>query len=318
MSGVAHVILDWLRTAGWPVLFLLMALEMAMLLHGLPTELVMAAATEVLAKSWGSLILAILVATTGSAVGSLLPWAAGYHGGRPFLERHQRFFRLSPQRLARLEEWFRRPAGPLLVAGIRVVPGLRTLPAIPAGLARMPWRPYVALTSLGCLVFNSIIMYATYASAHPGVPLGEDLAAARLALGAELLKLQQYWLARWWLGLALLVVAAVALFFVWRRRHHIRQRPMHSVQQGLRLASWSAAAVGALLLLGAVVAPKATYSLVAWLAIDYAQWATASGFGDAFLVLIVASMFASAAVLGFLLVPLVRGLRRRARPDQPG
>src|ERR1041385_643202 len=107
MTGVQEAVLHVLRTVGWPMLFLLMAMEMAMLLHGLPTELVMAAATEALAKSLPLMLLVVAVATLGSAVGSLLPWAAGYYGGRPYLESHPRVFRLSPERLRRFEAWFR-------------------------------------------------------------------------------------------------------------------------------------------------------------------------------------------------------------------
>jgi multisubunit Na+/H+ antiporter MnhB subunit len=106
--------------------------------------------------------------------------------------------------------------------------------------------------------------------------------------------------------------AVVALALAWRHRHRIREQPLRTVRQGVRVASWTAAGIGLLFVLGAVVAPAGTYSIIAWFAQDYSQWAAGTDFGPVVLVLIVALEFLSAAVLGFLLVPLAQ-LWRNAR-----
>ena len=56
----------------------------------------------------GALLVMALAGTLGYLVGALIGWAIGRYGGRPLLERHGRWFHLSPAKLDRAEAWFDR------------------------------------------------------------------------------------------------------------------------------------------------------------------------------------------------------------------
>ena len=76
-----------------------------------------------------SIYLAISIAgTVGYLVGSLLGWAAGYHFGRPMLERYGRPLHLPPEKLERAERWFDR-WGPWAVFLGRLTPQILAEPA---------------------------------------------------------------------------------------------------------------------------------------------------------------------------------------------
>jgi membrane protein DedA with SNARE-associated domain len=97
------------------------------------------------------LVAYLLIATAGTVgylLGSIGGWAIGLYGGRPFLERHGRWFHLGPDRLERAERWFDR-WGDLAVFVGRITPVARSFVSIPAGVFEMPFGRYVAWTALG-------------------------------------------------------------------------------------------------------------------------------------------------------------------------
>jgi membrane protein DedA with SNARE-associated domain len=89
-----------------------------------------------------------LAGTLGYVVGSIGGWAIGSYGGRPFVERHQRLLHMSPAKIAKAERWFDRYDDAFVLVG-RVLPLVRSFVAIPAGLAKMPFRRYTLLTIPG-------------------------------------------------------------------------------------------------------------------------------------------------------------------------
>ena len=93
-----------------------------------------------------------LAGTTGYTVGSIVGWAIGLYGGRPFVERHKRLLHVSDAKLERADRWFER-YGQLTVFVGRVTPVVRSFVAIPAGMARLALAPYVALTFLGSAIW---------------------------------------------------------------------------------------------------------------------------------------------------------------------
>jgi len=86
--------------------------------------------------------------TLGYLAGSIVGWAIGRYGGRPFLERRGRWLHLTPARLDRAERWFDRWDDWAVLIG-RVTPVVRSFVSIPAGLFRMRLDRYVALTLIG-------------------------------------------------------------------------------------------------------------------------------------------------------------------------
>ena len=98
----------------------------------------------------GAYVALALAGTLGYLVGALVGWGIGRYGGRPLLERHGRWFHLSPARLDRAEAWFGR-WGNLAVFLGRITPVVRSFVSIPAGVARMPLGRFTVFTFLGCI-----------------------------------------------------------------------------------------------------------------------------------------------------------------------
>jgi membrane protein DedA with SNARE-associated domain len=88
--------------------------------------------------------------TVGYTLGSVLGWAIGLYGGRPYLERHGRWLHITPQKLDKAERWFER-WGDWAVLVSRVTPVVRSFISIPAGIAEMRLGRYTVLTFLGTI-----------------------------------------------------------------------------------------------------------------------------------------------------------------------
>jgi membrane protein DedA with SNARE-associated domain len=89
----------------------------------------------------------------GYLLGSVMGWAIGDYGGRPFLERRGRWLHVTPHTLDQAEHWFER-WGDWAVAISRVTPVVRSFIAIPAGVMRMPLGRYTLLTIPGSFAWT--------------------------------------------------------------------------------------------------------------------------------------------------------------------
>jgi membrane protein DedA with SNARE-associated domain len=115
--------------------------------------------------AWGFVAVSI-AGTIGYLIGSWIGWGLGAYGGRPLLERHGRWFHLSPERLDRAEAWFDRRGDWAVFLG-RLTPLVRSFISIPAGVFRSPLPRYTVLTLAG-----SAIWCFAFAGAGWGVGTG--------------------------------------------------------------------------------------------------------------------------------------------------
>jgi membrane protein DedA with SNARE-associated domain len=106
-----------------------------------------------------------LYAALGSVTGSSLTYWLARLGGRPVVDRVARWCRIDPRHITRAEKSFQR-WGPELVLLGRMLPGLRTLITIPAGLARMPFLQYVGFTFIGSYLWCTLLIGLGYAFGH--------------------------------------------------------------------------------------------------------------------------------------------------------
>ena len=125
----------------------------------LPSEVMMSfggylAFTKSLAL-WG----VVLAGTLGDVVGALVAYSIGYYGGRPLLERFGRLVFVRHADLARAETWFTR-FGARAVFVCRLLPGIRAIASLPAGIAHMQLAAFTAYTAAGaaiwCTAFASL------------------------------------------------------------------------------------------------------------------------------------------------------------------
>jgi membrane-associated protein len=103
----------------------------------------------------------IVVGTAACTLGDNLGYWIGNRGGRPFLHRYQKVFRISDDRIARGEKLFER-FGSTTVFFARFVFGMRILAGPLAGVLRMPWRRFVLFNFLGATAWVTVISLAGY------------------------------------------------------------------------------------------------------------------------------------------------------------
>jgi len=136
-----------------------------------------------------------LAGTLGYLVGSVVGWAIGLYGGRPLLERHGRWFHLSPPKLDRAERWFDRWDDLAVLIG-RVTPVIRSFISIPAGVFRMTFWRYSVLTLIGSAVWAFAIAGAGYAAGKSYERFHHDFSYVEYAVVALVLALVAYLIVR--------------------------------------------------------------------------------------------------------------------------
>jgi len=160
-GGVAGWAIDLMEKLGAPGAGLAVALEN--LFPPLPSEVILPLAGFAANRGDLGLISAILFTTLGSVVGALALYGVGAALGR---ERTRSLAgRLTLVKLAdidKAEEWFNRHGAKAVLIG-RLVPVVRSLISVPAGVERMTVPLFLALTALGSLVWNSALIIAGYA-----------------------------------------------------------------------------------------------------------------------------------------------------------
>jgi membrane protein DedA with SNARE-associated domain len=169
----------------------------------IPSEVVLPFAGSLVAGGQLSFLVVLLAATTGSVIGAWALYALGRFGGRPGLRRLGPVLHLDETRLARMEAWFARRGDWVVLVG-RLVPGLRAVVSVPAGMGRMPLGRFLLLTAVGSMVWNAGL-----------IGVGEALAAHWAEVAAVVAPASAY----------LLAVAAALLPFVW----WLRRRPLMGV-----------------------------------------------------------------------------------------
>jgi membrane protein DedA with SNARE-associated domain len=138
---------DVIDALGLPGVFVLMALESACI--PVPSEAIMLFAGFNVSQGDMTLFGIVAAGVLGNIVGSWVAYAAGYYGRVELLEKN-RVIHVSPRQLARADRWFQR-YGDATVFFTRMLPIIRTFISLPAGIARMPFWRFTALTALGCV-----------------------------------------------------------------------------------------------------------------------------------------------------------------------
>ena len=134
-------------------------LEGAMLLYFVPSEGIVPAAVLLLGTEPADLALILGVAVAGATVGQFALFSAAKRLGRERLLQ-KRWFRIDDDTLARFDGWFDR-WGPVAVPVANTLLFTRGMLTVPAGLAKMDDREFVALSAVGTLTFECLLAALT-------------------------------------------------------------------------------------------------------------------------------------------------------------
>lgn len=151
-------LIDWLLTTlltlGYPGIVALMAIESSVL--PLPSELVMPPAGYWVAKGKMSLWVVLACGAAGSVIGALVNYWVAQLLGRAFVRRFGRYLLLTERSLERAERFFAAHGEISTLVG-RLLPVVRHLISIPAGVARMPIGRFVTFTAVGAFAWCSVL-----------------------------------------------------------------------------------------------------------------------------------------------------------------
>jgi membrane protein DedA with SNARE-associated domain len=145
---IVQFAVDVIDKLGLPGIFALMVAESACI--PIPSEATMLFAGFNVSNGEYPLVAVVAVGTAANVVGSWIAYAVGYYGRVDILEKHGRKLHIKPSHLQWADRWFER-YGSWTVFLTRMLPIIRTFISLPAGVARMPFWRFTALTTLGCI-----------------------------------------------------------------------------------------------------------------------------------------------------------------------
>ncbi len=131
----------------------------------IPSELIMPLAGFSAASGEMSLFLVIVAGSIGSLAGAVFWYYVGALVGERRLkrwsERHGRWLTLSPDEVDEASAWFARHGGKAVFFG-RLVPAVRTLISVPAGISAMPMGRFLAYSTAGTILWTTFLALAGY------------------------------------------------------------------------------------------------------------------------------------------------------------
>ena len=156
MHHFVEIWFGWVEHGGYLAIFILMAMESSVI--PVPSEIVIPPAAFLAAQGRLSMAGVIIAGTVGSYVGSALSYWVSLWVGRPLIARFGKYFFLSEDKVARAERWLvRYEAGGIFFA--RLLPVIRHLISIPAGILRMNFATFSVMTILGAGIWCGVLAY---------------------------------------------------------------------------------------------------------------------------------------------------------------
>ena len=173
LEAAVNWLVDTIFALGYPGIVLLMALESSF--FPVPSELVMPPAGYLAAQGRMNAPLALAAGVAGSLLGAMFNYFLSAWLGRALLHRYSRYVLVSERSLEKSEAFFRRHGEIGTFVG-RLIPVIRHLISVPAGLARMRLDRFVLYTAAGAGVWCAILTYiGWYLGKHADVLAREDV-----------------------------------------------------------------------------------------------------------------------------------------------
>jgi membrane protein DedA with SNARE-associated domain len=194
-----QTLLDWyMANLNYFTVALLMVIESTFM--PLPSELIIPFAAFKAAQGDLNVLLVIIFGTIGALCGSLINYTLSYFLGRPLVYKFAgskigKVFLLSEEKIIHAEEYFKRNGKSSTFIG-RLVPGVRHLISIPAGLSKMNLRDFMFFTFIGAGIWNiilAVIGYYVYELRDKIIPYLGDIMIV-LGIGFVIYLIVKYWI----------------------------------------------------------------------------------------------------------------------------
>lgn len=209
-----NILSTLLSNLNYFTIFILMLLESTVV--PVPSELVVAPAAYHAAGGNIHIGLVILAATLGADVGATINYLAGYYLGRPIIykfanSRWGHLCMLNQSKVEKSERYFDDHGMVATITG-RLIPGIRHLISIPAGLAKMHYGKFLLYTTIGAGVWHSVLAALGW-YLHSFVP--EDQLSDKIMEYGEYIKV----------GIMTIVAVALVYFMV---KYIVKRRKKYS------------------------------------------------------------------------------------------
>ena len=192
---IANSIVSYIGDMGYWGIFLLMFLESTF--FPFPSEIIMIPAGYLAFKGEMNLYIIILVGILGSVGGALLNYYLAMIFGRKFILKYGKYFFIKEETLAKLDSFFAKHGEISTFTG-RLIPGIRQLISLPAGLARMDMAKFSLFTAIGAGIWVVVLVGVGYVVGSNETLISEYLKSATL--------------------IALVSVVLITLFYIVRNR----------------------------------------------------------------------------------------------------
>jgi membrane protein DedA with SNARE-associated domain len=159
MHDLINWLLNTLNAMGYPGIFALMAMESSII--PLPSELVMPPAGYLAHQGQMNIWIAILIGTLGSLVGSYANYFAAHWLGRPLVLKYGKYVWITEETFAKVEKFFLNHGEISIFIG-RLLPVIRHLISIPAGIAEMNHLRFSFYTLIGAGMWCTILAWIGY------------------------------------------------------------------------------------------------------------------------------------------------------------
>ena len=156
---LAQILVDLVFNWGYLGIFLLMAVESSFI--PFPSEIILIPAGYLASKGDMSITMIMISALGGSLVGAFINYFLALTLGRKFLLKYGHYFFIKEESLLKMENFFASHGHISTFTG-RLIPGIRQLISIPAGLARMNLAQFTAFTTLGAGIWALILTLIGY------------------------------------------------------------------------------------------------------------------------------------------------------------
>ena len=186
MHHLLEIWFGWVLHFGYLGIIVLMAMESSIL--PVPSEVVIPPAAFLAAQGHLNIAGVIAAGTLGSYLGAAISYWLSLVVGRPVVQRFGKYFFIPPGKLERAEIWLQRyEAGGVFFA--RLLPVIRHLISIPAGIVRMNFWVFSAATIAGSAIWCSVLTYL----GHKAFRLQPDLISNPDAM-VHFIKAQSFWI----------------------------------------------------------------------------------------------------------------------------
>jgi membrane protein DedA with SNARE-associated domain len=158
-----HELIEWLLTTigalGYPGIFILMAMESSVI--PIPSELVMPPAGYLAQQGKMNVLVAILCGTAGSLAGAYANYFAAHYLGRPLLLKYGKYVWITEKKFSKVERFFRDHGEVSTFVG-RLLPVVRHLISLPAGLSGMDHLKFSLYTLAGAGLWVTVLTFIGY------------------------------------------------------------------------------------------------------------------------------------------------------------